>query len=87
MKLRFRVGRKEGSKQARKNGDIEALADAMRALKNPTTKEIWPDCVLPRKSVLAERPVGGVAQTNVIWRLGINLRSPKTFRLSILHAN
>ena len=34
MKLRFRVGRKEGSKQARKNGDIEALADAMRALKN-----------------------------------------------------
>ena len=30
MKLRFRVG----SKQARKNGDIEALADAMRALKN-----------------------------------------------------
>ena len=33
MKLRFRVGRKEGSKQARKNGDIEALADAMRALK------------------------------------------------------
>ena len=33
MKLRFRVGRKEASKQARKNGDIEALADAMRALK------------------------------------------------------
>ena len=32
MKLRFRVG----SKQARKNGDIEALADAMRALKNNT---------------------------------------------------
>ena len=38
MKLRFRVGRKEASKQARKegrkNGDIEALADAMQALKN-----------------------------------------------------
>ena len=34
MKLRFRVGRKEASKQGRKNGDIEALADAMRALKN-----------------------------------------------------
>ena len=30
MKLRFWVG----SKQGRKNGDIEALADAMRALKN-----------------------------------------------------
>jgi hypothetical protein len=30
MKLRFGVG----SKQGRKNGDIEALADAMRALKN-----------------------------------------------------
>ena len=34
MKLRFRVGSKQGSKEARKNGDIEALADAMRALKN-----------------------------------------------------
>ena len=45
-----------------------------------------PDCVLPRKSVLAERPVGGVAQTNVIWRLGIIVRSPETSRLSILHA-
>ena len=33
MKLRFRVGSKEASKEARKNGDIEALADAMRALK------------------------------------------------------
>ena len=41
---------------------------------------------MPRKSVLAERPVGGVAQTNVIWRLGIIVRSLKTFRLSILHA-
>ena len=30
MKLRFVVG----SKQESKNGDIEALADAMRALKN-----------------------------------------------------
>jgi hypothetical protein len=30
MKLRFRVGRTH----ARTNGDIEALADAMRALKN-----------------------------------------------------
>ena len=39
MKLRFRVGRKEGSKQARKNGDIEALADAMRALKNYPKKQ------------------------------------------------
>ena len=34
MKLRFRVGRKQASKEGRKNGDIEALADAMRALKN-----------------------------------------------------
>ena len=34
MKLRFRVGRKQARKEARKNGDIEALADAMRALKN-----------------------------------------------------
>ena len=42
---------------------------------------------MPRKSVLAERPVGGVAQTNVIWRLGINLRSPETIRLRILDAN
>ena len=33
MKLRFRVGRKEASKQGRKNEDIDALADAMRALK------------------------------------------------------
>ena len=33
MKLRFRVGRTEGRKDGRKNGDIEALADAMRALK------------------------------------------------------
>ena len=33
MKLRFRVGRKQARKEARKNGDIEALADAMRALK------------------------------------------------------
>ena len=41
---------------------------------------------MPRKSVLAERPVGGVAQTNVIWRLGIIVRSPETSRLSILHA-
>ena len=40
MKLRFRVGRKEGSKQARKNGDIEALADAMRALKNGNKGEL-----------------------------------------------
>ena len=34
MKLRFRVG----SKEARKNGDIEALADAMRALKKWRSK-------------------------------------------------
>ena len=33
MNLRFRVGSKEARKQGRKNGDIEALADAMRALK------------------------------------------------------
>ena len=33
MKLRFRVGRKQARKEARKNGDIKALADAMRALK------------------------------------------------------
>ena len=33
MKLRFRVGSKEARKEGRKNGDIEALADAMRALK------------------------------------------------------
>ena len=32
MKLRFRVGRKEASKQGRKNEGIEALADAMRSL-------------------------------------------------------
>ena len=34
MILRFGVGSKEARKQGRKNGDIEALADAMRALKN-----------------------------------------------------
>ena len=34
MKLRFGVGRKEG----KKNGDIEALADAMRALKKTSFK-------------------------------------------------
>ena len=33
MKLRFGVGSKEARKEGRKNGDIEALADAMRALK------------------------------------------------------
>ena len=33
MKLRFRVGSKEARKEGRKNGDIEALADAIRALK------------------------------------------------------
>ena len=47
MKLRFRVGRKEGrkegSKQARKNGDIEALADAMRALKKKKTITAMPN--------------------------------------------
>ena len=37
MKLRFRVGRKQASKEGRKNGDIEALADAMQALKNVFT--------------------------------------------------
>ena len=31
-------GRMQGSKEARKNGDIEALADAMRALKNSKIK-------------------------------------------------
>ena len=39
MKLRFRVGSKEGSKQGRKNRDIEALADAMRALKKLSGKK------------------------------------------------
>ena len=34
MKLRFRVGRTDGRTHGRTNGDIEALADAMRALKN-----------------------------------------------------
>ena len=58
-----------------------------KSKKKTTSKEIWPDCVLPRKSVLAERPVGGVAQTNVIWRLGINLRSTENIRLRILDAN
>ena len=41
MKLRFRVGNKEGSKQGRKNRDIEALADAMRALKKATAKTLF----------------------------------------------
>ena len=43
MKLRFRVGRKEASKEGRKNGDIEALADAMRALKN------WVISIIPQR--------------------------------------
>ena len=33
-------GRMEGSKEARKNGDIEALADAMRALKNTLAERL-----------------------------------------------
>ena len=40
MKLRFGVGSKQASKQARKNGDIEALADAMRALKKKDYKRL-----------------------------------------------
>ena len=34
MKLRFRDGRTDGRTDGQTNGDIEALADAMRALKN-----------------------------------------------------
>ena len=66
---------------------LSSLFNNKSKSKKKTSKEIWPDCVLPRKSVLAERPVGGVAQTNVIWRLGINLRSPETIRLKILDAS
>ena len=33
-------GSKQASKEERKNGDIEALADAMRALKNRSTRVV-----------------------------------------------
>ena len=40
MKLRFRDARTHGRTHGRTNGDIEALADAMRALKKKDYKRL-----------------------------------------------